>query len=101
MPPRDVFVDLFEWCKSERQNLQRQLESLTSGKFRIGENRGSSWVDKTEASIERVTACIDELDQIIAEYDRVCMQWLHSNPLNGEGQETNSKDAGGAVCAAI
>jgi hypothetical protein len=72
MPSRDVFVDLFEWCKSERQNLQRQLEMLTSGKFRISENRGSSWVDKTGASIERVTASIDELDQIIAEYNRVC-----------------------------
>jgi hypothetical protein len=72
MPPRDALVDLLEWCKSERRNLQRQLEMLTSGKFRIGENRGPSWFDATDASIERATASIDELDQIIAECDRVC-----------------------------
>jgi hypothetical protein len=72
MPPRDILVDLLEWCKSERRNLHRQLEMLTSGRFRIGENRGSGWVDTTDASLGRITASIGELDQIIAECDRIC-----------------------------
>jgi hypothetical protein len=67
--PRDALVEVFEWCKSERQNLQKQLEALQSGLFRIGEKRGSGWVDTTSASIERLTASIAELDQIIVKYN--------------------------------
>jgi hypothetical protein len=66
----DALLDLIEWCRSERSNLQRQLCALKSGKFRIGENSGAGWVDTTGASIERITASISELDQILAAYER-------------------------------
>ena len=66
----DALLDLIEWCRSERSNLQKQLCALTSGQFRIGENTGTGWVDTTAASIERITASISELDQILAAYER-------------------------------
>ena len=66
----DALLDLIEWCRSERSNLQRQLCALESGKFRIGENTGTGWVDTTAASIERITGSISELDQILAAYER-------------------------------
>jgi hypothetical protein len=66
----DALLDLIEWCRSERSNLQRQLCALTSGKFRIGENTGTGWVDMTAARIERITASISEVDQILAAYER-------------------------------
>jgi hypothetical protein len=66
----DALLDLIEWCRSERSNLQRQLYALKSGKFRIGENSGAGWVDTTAASIERITTSISELDQILAAYER-------------------------------
>ena len=63
-----ALVDLVEWCKEERDRLLAQLDALRTGKFRLGENHGSGWEDKTEESIERVTHAIDELDRIIADY---------------------------------
>jgi hypothetical protein len=62
----DALLDLIEWCRSERANLQRQLCALSSGKFRIGENSGTGWVDTTGTNIERISAAISELDQILA-----------------------------------
>src|SRR5262245_27242297 len=66
----DALLDLIEWCRSERSNLQRQLCALKSGKFRIGENTGTGWVDTTAVSIERIAGSISELDQILAAYER-------------------------------
>jgi hypothetical protein len=66
----DALLDLIEWCRSERSSLQKQLCALKSGKFRIGENTGTGWVDTTAASIERITGSISELDQILAAYER-------------------------------
>jgi hypothetical protein len=66
----DALLDLIEWCRSERSNLQKQLCALKSGKFRIGENSGTGWVDTTAASIERITASISDLDQVLAAYER-------------------------------
>jgi hypothetical protein len=34
----DALVNLFEWCKRERERLQMQREMLQSGRFRIHEN---------------------------------------------------------------
>jgi hypothetical protein len=36
----DALVNLFEWCKRERERLQMQREMLQSGRFRIHENDG-------------------------------------------------------------
>jgi hypothetical protein len=66
----DALLDLIEWCRSERSNLQRQLCALSSGKFRIGENSGTGWIDTTGTNIDRISAAISELDQILAAYER-------------------------------
>jgi hypothetical protein len=66
----DALLDLIEWCRSERSNLQRQLCALNSGKFRIGENNGTGWVDTTGTNINRISAAISDLDQILAAYER-------------------------------
>jgi hypothetical protein len=66
----DALLDLIEWCRSERLHRERQLCALKSGKFRIGENSGSGWIDTTATSIERITASIFDLDQILAAYER-------------------------------
>jgi hypothetical protein len=61
----DALLDLIEWCRSERSSC-----ALKSGKFRIGENIGTGWVDTTAVSIERITGSISELDQILAAFER-------------------------------
>jgi hypothetical protein len=43
---------------------------LSSGKFRIGENSGTGWVDTTGTNIDRISAAISEPDQILAAYER-------------------------------
>jgi hypothetical protein len=55
-----------DWCKDERQRLQRQLTMLQFGKFRIGENRGIGWVDTSSESIDQFSAAISELDRLLA-----------------------------------
>ena len=52
------------------RRLQKQLCALKCGKFRIGENTGTGWVDTIAASIERIAGSIFELDQILAAYER-------------------------------
>jgi hypothetical protein len=58
---------LIEWCKTDRHNLQTQLDALTSGKLRLGENDGSGWVDTTAERIEWLTAKIADLDDLLSE----------------------------------
>ena len=60
--------NLVAWCKRERESLQMQREMLQSGKFRILKDEGSGQVDTTSESIERITANINELDAILADY---------------------------------
>jgi hypothetical protein len=54
----DALVNLFEWCKRERERLQMQREMLQSGRFRIHENDESGQRDIS-----------DQLDRLIAEYE--------------------------------
>jgi hypothetical protein len=61
-------INLLDWCKRERESLQMQREMLQSGKFRIYKNEGSGQVDASSESIERITANIAELDEILADY---------------------------------
>jgi len=61
--------NLVAWCKRERESLQMQREMLQSGKFRILKDEGSGQVDTTSESIERITANINELDAILADYE--------------------------------
>jgi hypothetical protein len=63
---RHALSTIVDWCKDERQRLQRQLTMLQFGKFRIGENRGIGWVDTSSESIDRFSAAISELDRLLA-----------------------------------
>jgi hypothetical protein len=77
----DALLDLIEWRRSKRSNLQKQVGALKSGRIHVGENRGTGWVDTTGASIERITASMSELDQILAAYERCCRsdRWAGSS----------------------
>ena len=65
----DALVNLFEWCKRERERLQMQREMLQSGRFRIHENDGSGQRDLSDQHITRLTDNIAELDGLIADYE--------------------------------
>ena len=65
----DTLINLFAWCKRERERLQMQREMLQSGRFRIFETRESGQVDISEQHIGQIAANIAELDRIIAEHD--------------------------------
>ena len=65
----DALVNLFEWCKRERERLQMQREMLQSGRFRIHENDESGQRDISDQNIARLTDNIAELDGLIAEYE--------------------------------
>src|SRR5262249_11189566 len=59
MPPAtDRFV---AWCKQEQASIEQELELITSGKVRIGEDIGSGWIDKTEEAIERAKRRLAQL----------------------------------------
>lgn len=62
-------VQIFNWCKRERESLQMQREMLQAGRFRLFENHGSGQRDISDQHIERITANIAELNGIIAEYE--------------------------------
>jgi len=65
----DALVNLFEWCKRERERLQMQREMLQPGRFRIYENDESGQRDISDQNIARLTDNIAELDGLIAEYE--------------------------------
>ena len=47
-------INLLDWCKRERENLQCQFDALKAGRFKTHSNDGSGWKDTTQDSIERV-----------------------------------------------
>ena len=61
-------INLFGWCKRERESLQMRREMLQSGKSRLFKDEGSGRVDVSSEST-RITANIAELDLILADYD--------------------------------
>ena len=66
----DTLIDLFGWCKRERERLQMQREMMQSGRFRIFEKDDSGQQrDISNQHIEQIAANIAELDRIIAEYE--------------------------------
>ena len=67
--PNEGLTNLLAWCKRERESLQMQREMLQSGEFHILKDEGSSQIDTTSESIERITANINELDAILADYE--------------------------------
>ena len=67
--PNEGLTNLLAWCKRERESLQMQREMLQSGKFHILKDEGSGQIDTTSESIERITANINELDAILADYE--------------------------------
>jgi len=55
------------WCKQEQASIEQELELLTSGKVRIGEDIGSGWIDRTADSIERAKRRLAQLNEILTE----------------------------------
>ena len=66
----DTLIDLFAWCKRERERLQMQREMMQSGRFRIFEKDDSGQQrDISNQHIEQIAANVAELDRIIAEHE--------------------------------
>jgi hypothetical protein len=55
------------WCKQEQASIEQELELLTSGKVRIGEDIGSGWIDRTADSIERAERRLAQLNELLTE----------------------------------
>ena len=55
------------WCKQEQASIEQQLELLRAGKVRTGEDIGAGWIDTTGDAIERATARLAELDDLLTE----------------------------------
>ena len=45
-----ALINLLDWCKRERENLQCQLDALKAGRFKTHSNDGSGWKDTTQDS---------------------------------------------------
>jgi hypothetical protein len=60
-----ALINLLDWCKRERENLQCQLDALKAGRFKTHSNDGSGWKDTTQDSIERLEENIVELSKLI------------------------------------
>jgi hypothetical protein len=67
----DPTTNILDWCKRERSSREKQLDLLTRGKFRTGEDVGHGWVDTTAHTIDMARRSIAELDRTIAAYERV------------------------------
>jgi hypothetical protein len=65
----EALINLLDWCKRERENLQWQLDALKAGRFKTHSNDGSGWKDTTQDSIERVEENIRELSKLIYKYE--------------------------------
>jgi hypothetical protein len=65
----EALINLLDWCKRERENLQCQLDALKAGRFKTHSNDGSGWEDSTQDSIERVEENIWELSKLILRYE--------------------------------
>jgi hypothetical protein len=55
------------WCKQEQASIEQQLELLQAGKVRTGQDIGAGWIDTTNESIERATARLTELNDLLTE----------------------------------
>lgn len=55
------------WCKQEQASIEQQLELMSSGKVRTGEDIGSGWIDTTQESVERARARLAELSELLTE----------------------------------
>jgi hypothetical protein len=55
------------WCKQEQASIEQEVELITSGKVRIGEDIGSGWIDKTEEAIERAKRRLSQLNELLTE----------------------------------
>ena len=65
----EALINLLDWCKRERENLQCQLDALKAGRFKTHSNDGRGWKDTTQDSIERAEENIWELSKLILKYE--------------------------------
>ena len=63
-------MSLTDWCKRERQKLQSELDELRSGKLKVGEDRGSGWIDATSDRLHYLGNKVTELNSIISRIER-------------------------------
>jgi hypothetical protein len=61
---------ILDWCKRERSSREKQLDLLTRGEVRTGEDVGQGWVDTTAQTIKMARRSIAELSTAIASYER-------------------------------
>jgi hypothetical protein len=55
------------WCKQEQASIEQELELMTSGKVRIGEDIGLGWFDKTDKAIGRAKRRPSQLNELLTE----------------------------------
>jgi hypothetical protein len=65
----DALINIVDWCRQRRLLLQKQLDDLRAGKFRVVADTTSGQVDITPDNIKRVEDEIEELNRLIAEYE--------------------------------
>ena len=51
-----ALINLLDWCKRERENLQCQFDALKAGRFKTHSNDGSGWKDTTQDSTQNAWA---------------------------------------------
>lgn len=64
-----ALIDLVEWCRQERQRAKKLVASIEAGRARHAEDRGHGWIDVTSATVSRLNLHIDELDEMLENYE--------------------------------
>ncbi|WP_457795557.1 hypothetical protein [Methylocystis sp. S23] len=67
--PMSALIEIVEWCRQERQRVRKLAASLESGRMRHAEDRGHGWVDTTAATISRLRLHLEELDEMLDQYE--------------------------------
>jgi hypothetical protein len=60
--------NLVAWCKKERQQMQKEVEGMKSGKAKHSTMSGTGWFDTTPGDIALYEQKIAELDALIARH---------------------------------
>jgi hypothetical protein len=97
----EALINLLDWCKRERENLQCQLDALKAGRFKTHSNDGSGWNDTTQDSIERVEENIWELSKLIlrSEAGRRFERYRRCNEMNFVSSSIRAGCYGNGFCA--
>ncbi len=86
----NAIVDMNEWCRQERQRMTKQLAALEAGRCKTGEDRGHGWVETTRETMSRLKLRIDELDEILGQYDQERSSFCSGNSPGLQGENRQS-----------